>query len=392
MISNERILLCKPHLGGEERRFIDEAFADSWVTPLGPHVDGFEEDLKKFLSASDPTLRSIEVAAVSAGTAAIHLALIMLGVGKGDEVICQDMTFAASANPVVYLGATPVFVDSEPSTWNMSPSLLERAIADRIAVTGRKPKAIVMVHLYGMPSDIDAILGVAARYDIPVVEDAAEALGSQYKGRECSTFGRFGVLSFNGNKIITTSGGGAVVCRDAADKKRVLFLATQAREPKPYYHHLEIGYNYRLSNISAAIGRGQMLVLEAHIAHHRMLADIYRRAFAECKWVEFHDNPAADYNANFWLSTILIDPANPGRATPLSLLSAMGALNVETRLLWKPMHMQPVYADAPAYTDGTSESLFSRGLCLPSGPWVTPAQARAIAGEIVRLCSAQTES
>lgn len=388
MKPEQRILLCLAHMSGREREYIDEAFADNWVVPLGPNVDGFEKDLKNFITAGHPELDHLEVAALSAGTAAIHLALVLLGVGPGDEVICQSFTFAASANPVLYQGARPVFVDSEASTWNMSPSLLRRAIDKRIAATGRKPKAIVIVHLYGMPAMIDELLAVAEEYDIPVVEDAAEALGSCYKGRECSTFGRFGILSFNGNKMITTSGGGALVCPDAETRRRAVFYATQAREDRPYYHHLVAGFNYRLSNISAGIGRGQMTILDDHLAHHRALAAIYREVFASVKWVEFHDNPSADSDANFWLSTILIDPANPGGATPMSVMQALADLNVETRLLWKPMHMQPLYADAPAVTDGTSESLFERGLCLPSGPWVTPDQARMIATKIIDLCSA----
>lgn len=370
-------------MSGAEQRFIDEAFAESWVVPLGPNVDGFEEDLKKFLIDGDPQSAGKEIAALSAGTAAIHLALVLLGVGQGDEVICQSFTFAASANPIVYQGAQPVFVDSEPRSWNMDPDLLDTAIADRVAKTGRKPKAIIAVHLYGMPAQMDRICAVADKWEIPVVEDAAEGLGSKYQGRYCGTFGRFGILSFNGNKMITTSGGGALVCPDAETKKRALFFATQAREPFPYYQHEHIGYNYRLSNISAGIGRGQMTILEDHIAHHRRLAALYRELFASVPGIAYHSDPTPDSNSNYWLSTIEIDPAVTGK-TPEDLRLHLAALNVETRPLWKPMHLQPVYSDAPAYVNGVSEHLFGRGLCLPSGPCVSEDDVRMIVGEIRR--------
>ena len=381
--------MCR--MSGAEKRFIDEAFAEEWVVPLGPNVDGFEADLKHRIIDNDPGCSGKEIAALSAGTAAIHLALVLLGVGNGDEVMCQSFTFAASANPIVYQGAQPVFVDSEPESWNMDPALLDEAIADRVAKTGRKPKAIIAVHLYGMPARIDEICAVGEKWGIPVVEDAAEALGSVYKGHECVTFGNYGILSFNGNKMITTSGGGALICPDAAAKKRAIFYATQAREPFPYYQHEHIGFNYRLSNISAGIGRGQMTVLDEHIAHHRMLASVYQELLADIDGVTYHANPSADSDANYWLSTIEIDPETTG-ITPDDVREHLARLNVETRPLWKPMHLQPVYADAPAYVNGVSEHLFGRGLCLPSGPWVTPEDVRMIVGEIAYLISSQSAS
>lgn len=381
--------MCR--MSGAEKRFIDEAFAEEWVVPLGPNVDGFEADLKHRIIDNDPGCAGKEIAALSAGTAAIHLALVLLGVGNGDEVMCQSFTFAASANPIVYQGAQPVLVDSEPESWNMDPALLDEAIADRVAKTGRKPKAIIAVHLYGMPARIDEICAVGEKWDIPVVEDAAEALGSVYKGHECGTFGNYGILSFNGNKMITTSGGGALICPDAAAKKRAIFYATQAREPFPYYQHEHIGFNYRLSNISAGIGRGQMTVLDEHIAHHRMLASVYQELLADIDGLTYHANPSADSDANYWLSTIEIDPETTG-ITPDDVREHLARLNVETRPLWKPMHLQPVYADAPAYVNGVSEHLFGRGLCLPSGPWVTPEDVRMIVGEIAYLISSQSAS
>lgn len=368
-------------MSGNEQKYIDEAFADNWVVPLGPNVDAFEKDLQDFLSHDDPSRSHVRVAAVSAGTAAIHLGLILAGVDRGDEVMCQSFTFSASANPIVYQGATPVFVDSEPDTWNMDPHLLDHAIADRVAKTGRRPRAIVPVHLYGMPARMDDILAVAAKWDIPVVEDAAEALGSRYRGHECGTLGRYGILSFNGNKMITTSGGGALVCPNAESKKRALFFATQAREPFPYYQHEHIGYNYRLSNISAGIGRGQMTILDEHIAHHRRLAALYQELFAEIDGISYHANPSAESDSNYWLSTIEIDPQVTGK-TPEDLRLHLAAINVETRPLWKPMHLQPVFAQAPAYVNGVSEALFGRGLCLPSGPCVSEDDVRMIVNEI----------
>lgn len=385
--SPRRIHLCLCHMSGNEQRYIDEAFADNWVVPLGPNVDAFENSLQDFLSKGDPSRDHLRIAAVSAGTAAIHLGLILAGVKAGDEVICQSFTFAASANPVTYQGATPVFVDSEADTWNMDPALLDFAISDRIAKTGRKPSAIIPVHLYGMPAKMDEIMMIADKWDIPVVEDAAEALGSSYRGHACGTFGNFGALSFNGNKMITTSGGGALVCPDQESRARAVFFATQARESYPYYQHENIGYNYRMSNICAGIGRGQMTVLDEHIAHHRRLAALYASLLADVEGVDFHANPSPESDANFWLSTITIDPSLTGGLTPDELRLHFESLNIETRLLWKPMHMQPVFSKAPAYTNGVSSSLFSRGLCLPSGPWVTEEDAEMIVSEIKRLAS-----
>ena len=362
-------------MGGSEQHWVNEAFRTGWVVPLGPNVDEFERLLGDYVGAPG------RVVALSAGTAAIHLGLVMLGVGKGDEVVCQSLTFSASANPICYQGASPVFVGSEKDTWNMDPEALDRCIADRVRVTGRKPKAIIPVHLYGMPARIDEICEIGRRWGIPVVEDAAEALGSDYKGRPCGTFGDYGVLSFNGNKMITTSGGGALICPDAESKKRCIFYATQAREPFPYYQHEHVGYNYRLSNISAAIGRGQMTILEEHIAHHRRLAALYAELFAETEGITYHSNPTPDSDSNYWLSTIVIDPEKTG-LTPEDLRQHLATLNVETRPLWKPMHLQPVFADAPAYVNGVSENLFERGLCLPSGPWVTEDDVRMIVKEI----------
>lgn len=375
---NNRIYLCLAHMSGTEMSYIQEAFDTNWVVPLGPNVNAFEADLERFVG------RDKKVVALSAGTAAIHLGLIQLGVNPGDEVICQSFTFCASANPVTYLGATPVFVDSEEETWNMDPALLETAIQDRIKKTGKKPKAIIPVHLYGMPAKMDEILAIAAHYEIPVLEDAAEALGSEYKGRKCGTFGHFGALSFNGNKMITTSGGGALVVPEEEAKKKTMFYATQAREPFPYYQHEEIGYNYRMSNICAGIGRGQMTVLEEHIAHHRHVHDLYAKAFADMEGITLHHAPNADYNPNYWLSTILIDPEKTGFDYE-QLRVALDAANVETRPLWKPMHLQPVYKDNPCYVDGTSERLFQKGLCLPAGPYVTDRDVAYIIEEIRSL-------
>ena len=376
---NNRIYLCLAHMSGTEMSYIQEAFDANWVVPLGPNVNAFEADLERFVG------RDKKVVALSAGTAAIHLGLIQLGVKPGDEVICQSFTFCASANPVTYLGATPVFVDSEEDTWNMDPALLETAIQDRIKKTGKKPKAIIPVHLYGMPAKMDEILAIAAHYEIPVLEDAAEALGSEYKGRKCGTFGHFGALSFNGNKMITTSGGGALVVPDEEAKKKTMFYATQAREPFPYYQHEEIGYNYRMSNICAGIGRGQMTVLEEHIAHHRHVHDLYAKAFADMEGITLHHAPNADYNPNYWLSTILIDPEKTGFDYE-QLRVALDAANVETRPLWKPMHLQPVYKNNPCYVDGTSERLFRKGLCLPAGPYVTDEDVAYIVEKIRSLC------
>ncbi len=380
MTERKRILLCLAHMSGNEQKYIREAFDTNWVVPLGPNVNAFEEDLENFLGERK------HVAALSAGTAAIHLGLVMLGVGKGDEVICQSFTFAASANPIVYQGATPVFVDSEPGSWNMSPELLEIAIRDRIAQTGRKPKAIVAVHLYGMPAMVDEILEVAARHGIPVLEDAAEALGSEYDGRQCGTYGEYGALSFNGNKMITTSGGGAIVCPTDEAKRRVTFFATQAREPFPYYQHEHIGYNYRMSNICAGIGRGQMTVLRDHIAHHRHVADLYRKAFAAIDGITLHTEPSEKQRSNYWLNTVTVDAAKCGIDAD-TLRQRLDGKGIESRLLWKPLHLQPVFAGCPKYENGVSEKLFGKGLCLPSGPMVSDGDIEYIVKEIKECCT-----
>ena len=394
-------------------RYIQEAFDTNWVVPLGPNVNGFEEDLKQFVGGDK------EVVALSAGTAAVHLALLACGVGPGDEVLVQSFTFCASSHPVTYLGATPVFVDSEAETWNMDPVLLEEAIQDRIRVTGKKPKAIVPVYLYGMPARIDEIMTVADRYDIPVIEDAAEGLGSRFDGKVCGTFGRYGVLSFNGNKMITTSGGGALICPDPVAKQKIMFYATQARESYPYYQHEEIGYNYRMSNICAGIGRGQMTVLEEHIAHHQHICQLYKSLLEDVKGITLHENPSPRYESNYWLNTILLDPdlrvkgeehayekviqgavggaagvthqsgsshtdCEPNRNVE-AMRMGLDTAGIESRPLWKPMHRQPVYKNNPAYVNGVSEALFKRGLCLPSGPCVTDEEARFIVERIKEL-------
>lgn len=384
-MEKERVLLCLAHMSGREMDFIKEAFDQNWVVPLGPNVNGFEDDLAAFVNrTADGKNLHKEVVALSAGTAAIHLGLVQLGVGKGDEVICQSFTFSASANPVVYQGATPVFVDSEPTTWNMDPELLEKAIIDRKEKTGKYPKAIIPVYLYGMPAKIDEILAVAAKYNIPVLEDAAEAMGSEYKGRKCGTFGAYGALSFNGNKMITTSGGGALIVPDEKAKKEVMFYATQAREPFPYYQHEKIGYNYRMSNICAGIGRGQMTILEEHIAHHRHVHALYEELLKDVEGIELHSNPGEDYNANYWLCNILIDSRVTGYDYE-ELRLALDAENIESRPLWKPMHLQPVFKGCPAYVNGVSETLFSKGLCLPAGPWVSDDDVRRIVEVIIGL-------
>lgn len=384
-MEKERVLLCLAHMSGREMDFIKEAFDQNWVVPLGPNVNGFEDDLAAFVNrTADGKNLHKEVVALSAGTAAIHLGLVQLGVGKDDEVICQSFTFSASANPVVYQGATPVFVDSEPTTWNMDPELLEKAIIDRKEKTGKYPKAIIPVYLYGMPAKIGEILAVAEKYNIPVLEDAAEAMGSEYKGRKCGTFGAYGALSFNGNKMITTSGGGALIVSDEKAKKEVMFYATQAREPFPYYQHEKIGYNYRMSNICAGIGRGQMTILEEHIAHHRHVHALYEELLKDVEGIELHSNPGEDYNANYWLCNILIDSSVTGYDYE-ELRVALDAENIESRPLWKPMHLQPVFKGCPAYVNGVSETLFSKGLCLPAGPWVSDADVRRIVDVIVGL-------
>lgn len=368
-----RILLSYVHMGGTERDWVEKAFESEWIVPLGPNVDEFEHRLEKYLGAPN-------VVALSAGTAAIHLALVALGVGAGDEVICQSFTFAASANPIKYQGADPVFVDSEPDTWNMSPDALEEAIVDRKKQTGHYPKAIIPVYLYGMPAKMDEIRAIADKYGIPIVEDSAEALGSEYKGKKCGTLGNYGCLSFNGNKIITTSGGGALVCHSKEEADRVKFYATQAREQRPYYYHETIGYNYRLSNVSAGIGCGQMDVLQEHVELRRAIHDFYTKELAEIDGLSVQQNPSADFNSNFWLSTVIIDPKT-GK-DPESLRQFMLDAGVETRRLWRPMHMQPVFADAPYYGGTTCETLFDRGLCLPSGSGLKEEELRYVADKI----------
>lgn len=436
---NKRIYLCLAHMSetGMEQKYIKEAFDTNWVVPLGPNVNGFEKDLETFVSdvrceREDVRCKmedvrcemedggwkplSKRVVALSSGTAAVHLALIACGVQVGDEVIVQSFTFCASSHPITYLGATPVFIDSEKDSWNMDTELLEEAIKDRIAKTGKKPKAIVPVALYGMPYNTDRIMEIAVKYDIPVVEDAAEGFGSRWKGQVLGTFGKYGVLSFNGNKMITTSGGGALVCPNDEEWQRIMWLATQAREAYPYYQHEAIGFNYRMSNICAGIGRGQMTVVDEHIAHHKHIQRMYEEAFAEIQGIEVHKAPNADYDSNFWLCTILLDEdmhvKNQELAYGKAVQGAVGgaagvvheggnlhtdcepndnveamrvfldAKGIEARPLWKPMHKQPVYKNAPAYVNGVSEGLFKRGMCLPSGPCVTDEDVRYIIASI----------
>ena len=392
---------------GVEQKYVKEAFDTNWVVPLGPNVNAFEADLKNFVGENK------EVVALSAGTAAVHLALLACGVGPGDEVLVQSFTFCASSHPITYLGATPVFVDSEPETWNIDPVLLEEAIKDRIAKTGRKPKAIVPVALYGMPYDCEKIMEVADRYDIPVVEDAAEGFGSKFDGKVLGTFGKFGVLSFNGNKMITTSGGGALICDDAESKNNIMWYATQAREAYPYYQHEAIGYNYRMSNICAGIGRGQMTVAQAHIDHHKHVQALYEDLLADVPGVTIHRQPADPrYDSNFWLCTVTLDPSlkikGQENAYKEVIKTAVGGAagvihavdtattdcqpnenvealrvfmlekKVEARPVWKPMHKQPVYKNAPAYVNGVSEAIFKVGMCLPAGPYVTDDDVRYI--------------
>ena len=383
-----RIWLSLAHMGGREQEFIQEAFDTNWVVPLGPNVNAFEKALRDFLIGNGKlNVENVgkQVVALSAGTAALHLGLILLGVGEGDEVICQSFTFSASANPIAYQGATPVFVDSEEDTWNMDPVLLEEAIKDRLEKTGRLPKAIIPVHLYGMPGKLDEILEVAGRYNIPVLEDSAEALGSEYKGRKCGTFGEYAALSFNGNKIITTSGGGALVCPSEERAKRALFYATQAREQAPHYQHEKIGYNYRMSNICAGIGRGQMFVLEEHVARRREIHDLYVKLLDGVKGVKVMCQPeGGEFNSNYWLTCITVDPEEAG-FTREDVRLALDGDNIESRPLWKPMHLQPVFKEAPFYGNGTSERLFEIGLCLPSGSMLTDQDIERVAKVICDL-------
>lgn len=356
---NAKIWLSSPHMGGTELDYIHEAFEQNWVAPLGPNVNSFEDDLKTYLN------ENVEVAALSAGTAALHLALIILGVKYDDEVICQSFTFSASANPITYVGAKPVFVDSEPETWNMCPKALETAINDRIT-KGKKPKAIIVVHLYGMPAKLNEITEIANRYEIPLIEDAAEALGSTFKGQKCGTFGEMSILSFNGNKIITTSGGGALVCKTKEQKDKAVFLSTQARDHAPHYQHSEIGYNYRMSNISAGIGRGQMKVLNDRIEARRKNHQFYLNLFENFEGVTVFNEPNSDYFSNHWLSSIVIDEEKAGFNRE-QLRLALDQENIESRPLWKPMHLQPIFESAPYFGGNVAEELFKNGLCLPSG-------------------------
>ena len=382
----DRIWLSLAHMGGREQEFIQEAFDTNWVVPLGPNVNAFEKSLRDFLIENKAIdSEGKRVVALSAGTAALHLGLILLGVGEGDEVICQSFTFSASANPIAYQGATPVFVDSEKDTWNMDPVLLEEAIKDRLEKTGRLPKAIIPVHLYGMPGKLDEILEIAGRYNIPVLEDSAEALGSEYKGRKCGTFGEYAALSFNGNKIITTSGGGALVCPNEERAKRALFYATQAREQAPHYQHEKIGYNYRMSNLCAGIGRGQMFVLKEHVARRREIHDLYVELLDGIKGVKVMCQPEGEgFNSNYWLTCITVEPEEAG-FTREDVRLALDEDNIESRPLWKPMHLQPVFKEAPFYGNGTSERLFEIGLCLPSGPTLTNEDVGRVVQVVRRL-------
>lgn len=355
-MQQEKIWLSSPHMGGTEQRYVNEAFETNWVAPLGPNVNGFEHDLEKYLD------QNIFVGALSSGTAALHLGLILLGVKAGDEVICQSMTFSASANPIAYLGATPIFIDSEIETWNMCPIALEEAINDRI-LKGKKPKAIIPVHLYGMPAKMNEIKAIANQYKIPILEDSAEALGSSYKNQKCGTFGDISVLSFNGNKIITTSGGGAIVTYTKELKDKAVFLSTQARDNAPHYQHSHIGYNYRMSNICAGIGRGQMEVLDVHVGLRRKMHQFYMDFFSSINSVKVLHEPTSDFYSNHWLTAIVLESFDKRESLRLAFEQA----NIETRPLWKPMHLQPVFEKSPYYGASVSEELFNKGLCLPSG-------------------------
>ena len=409
------IYLCLAHMSEEgwEQKYIKEAFDTNWVVPMGPNVNAFEQDLESFANGNaDGSKLDRKVVCLSAGTAAVHLALLACGVGPGDEVCVQSFTFCASSHPITYLGATPVFIDSEPGSWNMDPELLEKAILDRKEKTGKLPKAIVPVALYGMPYDCDKIMAVAEKYGIPVVEDAAEGFGSRWKGQMLGTFGKFGVLSFNGNKMITTSGGGALICRNEEEKNQVMWYATQARDAYPYYQHTAIGYNYRMSNICAGIGRGQMTVAQAHIDHHKHVQQLYAELLRDVEGVTLHEAPNENYDSNFWLCTVTLDPKlrikGQENAYKEVIKNAVGGAagvihavdcpttdcqpnenvealrvfmlqkKVEARPVWKPMHKQPVYANAPAYVNGVSEGIFKVGVCIPAGPYVTDDDVRYI--------------
>jgi len=411
MQSRKRIHLCLAHMSGKEQEYIKEAFDTNWVVPLGPNVDGFEKDLESFVGQNK------KVVVLASGTAAVHLSLIEAGVTAGDEVITQSFTFCASSHPITYLGATPVFVDSEADTWNMDPDLLEEAIKDRIAKTGKKPKAILPVALYGMPYQVDRIFEIAKKYDIQVIEDAAEGFGSRYNGQVLGTFGKYGILSFNGNKMITTSGGGAVIAGSDKEWREIMMYATQYRESYPYYQHEKIGYNYRMSNICAGIGRGQMFVLDEHLAHHKHVQKLYEELFANVPGITVHRQPATGkYDSNYWLSTITIDPSlqikGQENAYKTIVKGAVGGAagvvhmatvaitdcqpndnvealrvfldkaGIEARPTWKPMHKQPVYKQAPAYINGVSEAIFKVGMCLPTGPYVSDEDVKYIVDTI----------
>ena len=363
-MNKSKIWLSSPHMGGEEIKYVTDAFESNWVAPLGPNVTGFEHDLEGYLG------NGVHVAALSSGTAALHLGLILLGVGQGDEVICQSMTFSASANPIVYLGATPIFVDSESETWNICPDALEIAIKDRIS-KGKKPKAIIAVHLYGMPFQVDAIRKIADQYEIPIIEDSAEALGSKYKNQPCGTFGDISVLSFNGNKIITTSGGGALVSKNIKQKEKAVFLATQARDAAPHYEHSEIGYNYRMSNICAGLGRGQMEVLEKHLQLRREMNSFYHDLFQELPFIKVFSEPNDNFYSNHWLTAITLNSNSKESKSLNDFRLYLEANNIESRPLWKPMHLQPVFKSAPYYGGDVAAKLFENGLCLPSGSNLT---------------------
>lgn len=379
MSENKRIHLCLAHMSeaGWEKKYMQEAMDTNWVTPLGPNVDAFEHQLEQYVGQGK------RVVALSSGTSALHLALVALGVGPGDDVICQSFTFVASCNPIVYQGANPILVDSEPDSWNMDPDLLEKAIKDSIAKKGKAPKAIVVVSLYGMPACFEKILAIARKYAIPLVEDAAEALGSKYQGRMCGTIGDWGVLSFNGNKMITTSGGGALICPDTKSYELVKHYATQAREPFPYYQHEHVGYNYRMSNVCAGIGRGQMHVLDEHITRHKRIKELYTELLSSVEGVEVHENPTKFHDSNFWLTTITFD--NGYQIDCEEICGELDRLGVEARPLWKPLHLQPVFRNVRSYTNGVSESLFARGLCLPSGPMVSDADVFYVVESIKNL-------
>jgi len=439
-MKNNRIYLCLAHMSGNEMKFVQEAFDTNWVVPLGPNVNGFEKDLEEFVNRREISPRASlgrngkeatlgqndklekRVVALSSGTAAVHLGLLACGVGPGDEVLVQSFTFCASTHPITYLGATPVMIDSEPDTWNMDPDLLETAILDRIEKTGKKPKAIVPVALYGMPYKADRIMKIANKYGIPVVEDAAEGFGSRYKGQTLGTFGRFGVLSFNGNKMITTSGGGALICPDAELWQKIMWYATQARESYPYYQHEAIGYNYRMSNICAGIGRGQMTIIDEHLVHHKHVQALYEDLLADVPGIHVHSQPAGgDYDSNYWLCTITLDPdlrikgqenayktlvkgAVGGAAGVIHMADSattdcqpndnvealrvfLDEAGIEARPVWKPMHKQPVYKGVPSYVNGVSEAVFKVGMCLPAGPYVTDEDVRYIVEKIKEAIS-----